>query len=133
MASTIRCAIVAPKTVSLNVKARTMSSRMAVSKSFTSRRVQMGRASARFSVSAAADAETVDKVRKIIAAQLGMDDMAAITGDSKFADLGADSLDTVEIMMELEEEFSISLDEEGANKIATVQEAADLISLEIAK
>eukprot|EP00959_Pyramimonas_sp_CCMP1952_P421589 8831960-Pyramimonas_sp.AAC.1 len=51
-----------------------------------------------------------------------------VAADAKFVDLGADSLDTVEIMMALEEQFEITLDEEGAEKIATVQEAADLIA-----
>lgn len=51
-----------------------------------------------------------------------------VDAESKFVDLGADSLDTVEIMMALEEKFDIQLDEEGAEKISTVQEAADLIA-----
>lgn len=46
---------------------------------------------------------------------------------TKFADLGADSLDTVEIMMALEEKFEVSIGEGGAENIATVQDAADLI------
>ena len=46
---------------------------------------------------------------------------AQVNADSKFVDLGADSLDTVEIMMALEEKFDIQLDEEGAEKISTVQ------------
>ena len=54
-----------------------------------------------------------------------------VNADAKFADLGADSLDTVEIMMALEEKFDLQLDEEGAEKITTVQEAADLISAQI--
>ena len=61
------------------------------------------------------------------AEQLGSD-LDTVVADSKFVDLGADSLDTVEIMMALEEEFSITLDEDGAEKITTVQEAADLIA-----
>jgi acyl carrier protein len=56
-----------------------------------------------------------------------------VAADSKFVDLGADSLDTVEIMMALEEKFDIQLDEEGAEKISTVQEAADLIASQIDK
>mmetsp|Transcript_28689 Transcript_28689/g.39634 ORF Transcript_28689/g.39634 Transcript_28689/m.39634 type:complete len:131 (+) Transcript_28689:141-533(+) len=82
---------------------------------------------ARFFVNAAADQETVDKVRGIISEQLGTD-LDKVAADAKFVDLGADSLDTVEIMMALEEEFEITLDEEGAEKITTVQEAADLIA-----
>ena len=56
----------------------------------------------------------------------------AVAADAKFVDLGADSLDTVEIMMALEEQFEITLDEEGAEKIATVQEAADMIEEQMA-
>ena len=61
----------------------------------------------------AASAETLGKVQGIIAEQLGTDS-DKVGADSKFVDLGADSLDTVEIMMALEEEFDISIDEEGA-------------------
>merc|ERR1719231_820125 len=68
----------------------------------------------------AASAETLDKVRGIISEQLGT-----------VLDLGADSLDTVEIMMALEEQFDITLDEEGAENISTVQEAADLIEAQV--
>ena len=62
----------------------------------------------------AASAETLGKVQGIIAEQLGTDS-DKVGADSKFVDLGADSLDTVEIMMALEEEFDISIDEEGAS------------------
>mmetsp|Transcript_12111 Transcript_12111/g.22750 ORF Transcript_12111/g.22750 Transcript_12111/m.22750 type:complete len:117 (+) Transcript_12111:185-535(+) len=74
----------------------------------------------------AASSETLTKVQGIIAEQLGTD-VEKIGSDVKFVDLGADSLDTVEIMMALEEEFDITLDEEGAENIATVQQAADMI------
>ncbi len=71
-------------------------------------------------------AQVLSDVREIIAEQLGTE-LDAVTAESKFVDLGADSLDTVEIMMALEEKFDLQLDEEGAEKISTVQEAADLI------
>eukprot|EP00899_Mesostigma_viride_P004719 jgi/Mesvir1/14248/Mv09684-RA.1 len=74
-----------------------------------------------------ASQEVIDKVRGIISEQLGTE-VEKVTAESKFVDLGADSLDTVEIMMALEEQFGITLDEEGAEKIGTVQEAADLIA-----
>ncbi len=74
--------------------------------------------------------DTLDKVRSIISEQLGTE-LDAVAADAKFVDLGADSLDTVEIMMALEEQFEITLDEEGAEKIATVQEAADMIQAQI--
>ena len=64
--------------------------------------------------------QVLEDVRGIIAEQLGTD-LAKVTPDSKFVDLGADSLDTVEIMMALEEKFDLQLDEEGAEKISTVQ------------
>eukprot|EP00239_Pterosperma_sp_CCMP1384_P004190 CAMPEP_0197859356 /NCGR_PEP_ID=MMETSP1438-20131217/33835_1 /TAXON_ID=1461541 /ORGANISM="Pterosperma sp., Strain CCMP1384" /LENGTH=140 /DNA_ID=CAMNT_0043475801 /DNA_START=76 /DNA_END=498 /DNA_ORIENTATION=+ len=85
----------------------------------------------RFTVCASADTETVDEVRSIISEQLGTD-LDKVAADAKFVDLGADSLDTVEIMMALEEKFDITLDEEGAEKIATVQEAADMIAAQVA-
>lgn len=59
-------------------------------------------------------------VRSIIAEQLASD-LDLVKPESKFVDLGADSLDTVEIMMALEEKFELELDEEGAEKISTVQ------------
>jgi len=74
----------------------------------------------------AASSETLTKVQEIIADQLGTD-QGKVAAGAKMADLGADSLDTVEIMMALEEEFDITLDEEGAEQISTVQEAADMI------
>jgi len=75
--------------------------------------------------------EVLNDVCQIISDQLGKE-LTDVKPDSKFVDLGADSLDTVEIMMALEEKFEITLDEEGAEKISTVQEAADLISAQIA-
>ncbi|RXH82364.1 hypothetical protein DVH24_036705, partial [Malus domestica] len=71
--------------------------------------------------------ETVAKVSKIVRKQLALPDDSAVTGESKFSELGADSLDTVEIVMGLEEEFGISVEEDSAQTIATVQDAADLI------
>jgi acyl carrier protein len=53
-------------------------------------------------------------VRIVIAEQLGID-VEAIPPDIKFGDIGADSLDTVEIMMSLEEKFELTLDEEGTH------------------
>ena len=64
--------------------------------------------------------QVLEDVRGIIAEQLGTD-LDKVTPDAKFVDLGADSLDTVEIMMALEEKFELQLDEEGAEKISTVQ------------
>lgn len=75
---------------------------------------------------AAAAAETLQVVQSTIAKQLSVEE-GAVTPETKFADLGADSLDTVEIMMALEEKFGVSVGEGGAESIATVQDAADLI------
>ncbi|KAL4637324.1 hypothetical protein ACB092_03G069300 [Castanea dentata] len=87
----------------------------------------------RLQVSCAARPETVEKVCNIVKKQLALPDDSTVTGESKFAALGADSLDTVEIVMGLEEEFGISVEEESAQSIATVQDAADLIEKLIEK
>jgi acyl carrier protein len=64
--------------------------------------------------------EIMGKVKKIIAEQLGVDE-SEITNESHFIDdLGADSLDTVELVMALEEEFGIEIPDEDAEKIQTV-------------
>ncbi|XP_056162366.1 acyl carrier protein 1, chloroplastic-like [Syzygium oleosum] len=89
--------------------------------------------SSRLQVFCAAKPETVDKVCAIVRKQLALPDDSAVTGESKFAALGADSLDTVEIVMGLEEEFGISVEEESAQSITTVQEAADMIEKLIGK
>ena len=68
-----------------------------------------------------------EKVKKIIIDQLGVDE-AEVTPEAKFIDdLGADSLDTVELVMALEEEFGIEIPDEDAEKIATVQNAITYI------
>ncbi|XP_054818889.1 acyl carrier protein 1, chloroplastic isoform X2 [Prosopis cineraria] len=87
----------------------------------------------RLRVTCAAKPETVEKVCKIVKKQLALPDDSNVTGESKFAALGADSLDTVEIVMGLEEEFGISVEEDSAQNITTVQEAADLIEAIIEK
>ena len=71
---------------------------------------------------------SIDKrVREIIAEQLGVDE-AQVTSEASFMDdLGADSLDTVELVMALEEEFDIEISDEDAEKIQTVQDAVDYI------
>ncbi|XP_039119786.1 acyl carrier protein-like [Dioscorea cayenensis subsp. rotundata] len=71
-------------------------------------------------------AETLQVVQSTIAKQLSIEE-STVTPLTKFADLGADSLDTVEIMMALEEQFEVSIGEDGAQVIVTVQDAVDLI------
>ncbi|KAG4997535.1 hypothetical protein AAZX31_10G149200 [Glycine max] len=83
--------------------------------------------SIRLTVSCAAKPETVEKVCKIVKNQLALSDDSKVNGESTFTALGADSLDTVEIVMGLEEEFGITVEEDSAQSISTVQEAADLI------
>ncbi len=68
------------------------------------------------------------RVRSIVAEQLTVDE-AEISNDSSFIDdLGADSLDTVELVMALEEEFDATIPDEDAEKITTVQEAIDYVT-----
>ena len=71
--------------------------------------------------------EIQDKVKSIIVEQLGVDD-DEVTLDASFTDdLGADSLDIVELVMAFEEEFSIEIPDEEAENIARVREAVDYI------
>ncbi|MBP5973996.1 acyl carrier protein [Brasilonema sp. CT11] len=73
-------------------------------------------------------AETFEKVKKIVVEQLSVKD-EQVTPEASFAnDLGADSLDTVELVMALEEEFDIEIPDEAAEKITTVQQAVDYIN-----
>jgi acyl carrier protein len=68
-----------------------------------------------------------EKVKKIIVDQLGVD-AAEVTPEASFIeDLGADSLDTVELVMALEEEFGIEIPDEEAEKIVTVKDAIEYI------
>ena len=68
------------------------------------------------------------RVRKIVSEQLGTDDDKIKNESSFIDDLGADSLDTVELVMALEEEFDSEVPDEEAEKIATVQQAIDYIN-----
>jgi acyl carrier protein len=69
-----------------------------------------------------------EKVKDIIVDQLGVDDKQVTTDASFIDDLGADSLDTVELVMALEEEFDVEIPDEDAEKIAKVQDAIDYIN-----
>ena len=68
-----------------------------------------------------------EKVKKIVAEQLGVDEEEVTPEASFVEDLGADSLDTVELVMAFEEEFSIEIPDDDAEKIITVQNAVDYI------
>ena len=69
-----------------------------------------------------------EKVKEIIVDQLGVDENQVKSEASFIDDLGADSLDTVELVMALEEEFDIEIPDEDAEKIASVQNAVDYIT-----
>ncbi|PYX20518.1 MAG: acyl carrier protein [Acidobacteria bacterium] len=71
--------------------------------------------------------EITEKVKQIISEQLGVEE-AEVTPTASFVDdLGADSLDTVELVMALEENFDIEIPDDAAEKIRTVQDAIDYI------
>nr|YP_008965750.1 acyl carrier protein [Porphyridium purpureum]ATJ02946.1 acyl carrier protein [Porphyridium purpureum]BAO23726.1 acyl carrier protein [Porphyridium purpureum] len=72
-----------------------------------------------------------EKVQTIVSHQLGVDP-SQVTRDANFAnDLGADSLDTVELVMSMEEEFGIEIRDEDAEEIATLEQAVSLISIKM--
>ena len=71
------------------------------------------------------------KVKSIIVDKLGVDEAEVEAGASFTNDLGADSLDTVELIMEFEKEFGISIPDDKAEKITTVGEAIDYIKNEL--
>ncbi len=74
---------------------------------------------------AATDVQT--RLKKIIVDQLGVDESEVVPSASFVEDLNADSLDLVELIMSLEEEFKVQISDEDAEKITTVQEAEDYI------
>jgi acyl carrier protein len=67
------------------------------------------------------------RVKKIVAEQLGVNEVDVKSESSFVNDLGADSLDTVELVMALEEEFECEIPDEEAEKITTVQQAVDYV------
>ncbi len=69
-----------------------------------------------------------DKMSDIIVEQLSVDKEKVVAGASFVDDLGADSLDLVELIMAMEEEFDVEIPDEEAEKIATVQDAIDYVN-----
>ncbi|HKM43640.1 MAG TPA: acyl carrier protein [Limnochordia bacterium] len=77
------------------------------------------------------DEKIFEKVKTIVVEQLGIS-YADVTPDASFVeDLGADSLDVVELVMALEEEFDLQISDEEAAKIATVRNAVEFITEEL--
>jgi len=74
-----------------------------------------------------------DKIREIIVEQLGVSAEEVVPEASFIDDLGADSLDIVELVMELEEEFDIQIPDDQAEKIKTVGQAVEYIKSEVRK
>lgn len=74
-----------------------------------------------------------ERVKKIVVEQLGVEE-AQVTKEASFVDdLGADSLDTVELVMALEEEFKLEIPDEEAEKISTVGQAVEYIEKNLPK
>ena len=71
--------------------------------------------------------EALDRIKQIIADQLGIDEDEVVPGASFIDDLGADSLDIVELIMAFEEEYDMEIPDEDAEKIKTVQNVVDYI------
>ena len=70
---------------------------------------------------------TEEKVKSIIVEQLGVNESEVTDGASFIDDLGADSLDTIELVMAFEEAFGIEIPDEAAEKIKTVRDAVDYV------
>ena len=72
--------------------------------------------------------DVVERVKKIVVEHLGVDEAKVTESASFIDDLGADSLDTVELVMAFEEEFGIEIPDDAAEKIATIKDAVDYIA-----
>ena len=72
--------------------------------------------------------DIAERVKKIVIEHLGVEPSKETDSSSFIDDLGADSLDTVELVMAFEEEFSVEIPDDAAEKILTVQDAIDYIS-----
>lgn len=76
-------------------------------------------------------ANVADRVKKIIVDKLGVDESEVVESANFINDLGADSLDTVELIMEFEKEFEVSIPDEQAEKIQTVGDAIEYLEANI--
>mgnify|MGYP003573596467 FL=1 len=72
--------------------------------------------------------DVAERVKKIIVEHLGVEESKVVESASFIDDLGADSLDTVELVMAFEEEFGIEIPDEAAEKILSVKDAVDYIN-----
>ncbi|MDH5488416.1 MAG: acyl carrier protein [Rhodospirillaceae bacterium] len=72
--------------------------------------------------------DVAERVKKIVVEHLGVDETKVVEGASFIDDLGADSLDTVELVMAFEEEFGCEIPDDAAEKILTIKNAIDFIS-----
>ena len=72
--------------------------------------------------------DVADRVKKIVLEHLGVDEDKVVENASFIDDLGADSLDTVELVMAFEEEFNIEIPDDAAEKILTIKDAIDFIN-----
>lgn len=71
--------------------------------------------------------DVADRVKKIVIEHLGVEEAKVVEGASFIDDLGADSLDTVELVMAFEEEFGIEIPDDAAEKILTIKDAVSFI------
>lgn len=76
-------------------------------------------------------ANVADRVKKIIVDKLGVEEAEVLTDANFIQDLGADSLDTVELIMEFEKEFDLSIPDEQAEKIQTVGQAVEYLESQV--
>lgn len=75
--------------------------------------------------------DVLERVSKIVVEHLGVDESKVVAEASFIDDLGADSLDTVELVMAFEEEFDLEIPDDAAEKIATVQDAVNHIEANV--
>ena len=74
--------------------------------------------------------DVADRVKKIVLEHLGVEESKVVESASFIDDLGADSLDTVELVMAFDEEFGCEIPDEDAEKILTIKDAIDFINIQ---